>query len=127
MAQFKDLFAELRRDTGLSQKEFAELFHQSGSAISSYETGRNTPSYEMLIRYADYFDVTTDYLIGRVQHTLSPTVLFEKVVDDIEVRDIIRQLKSLPEDRRRALCLMIDDLQFSATIHEKTKPSTKGD
>ena len=44
MAQFKDLFTELRRDTGLSQEDFAALFHQSGSTISSYETGRNQPS-----------------------------------------------------------------------------------
>lgn len=39
MAQFKDLFTELRRDTGLSQEDFAALFHQSGSTISSYERG----------------------------------------------------------------------------------------
>ena len=62
MAQFKDLFTELRRDTGLSQEDFAALFHQSGSTISSYETGRNQPSFDMLIQYADYFNVTTDYL-----------------------------------------------------------------
>ena len=55
MAQFKDLFTELRRDTGLSQEDFAALFHQSGSTISSYETGRNQPSFDMLIQYAgDY-------------------------------------------------------------------------
>ena len=66
MAQFKDLFTELRRDTGLSQEDFAALFHQSGSTISSYETGRNQPSFDMLIQYADYFNVTTDYLLGRV-------------------------------------------------------------
>lgn len=65
MAQFKDLFTELRRDTGLSQEDFAALFHQSGSTISSYETGRNQPSFDMLIQYADYFNVTTDY--GRLE------------------------------------------------------------
>ena len=50
MAQFKDLFTELRRDTGLSQEDFAALFHQSGSTISSYETGRNQPSFDMCVR-----------------------------------------------------------------------------
>ena len=76
MAQFKDLFTELRRDTGLSQEDFAALFHQSGSTISSYETGRNQPSFDMLIQYADYFNVTTDYLLGRVpfaMNSLSPS------------------------------------------------------
>lgn len=74
MAQFKDLFTELRRDTGLSQEDFAALFHQSGSTISSYETGRNQPSFDMLIQYADYFNVTTDYLLGRVPFDMSPSV-----------------------------------------------------
>ena len=37
MAQFKDLFTELRRDTGLSQEDFAALFHQSGSTIAPIE------------------------------------------------------------------------------------------
>ena len=69
MAQFKDLFTELRRDTGLSQEDFAALFHQSGSTISSYETGRNQPSFDMLIQYADYFNVTTTF-------SVTPSLLF---------------------------------------------------
>ena len=79
MAQFKDLFTELRRDTGLSQEDFATLFHQSGSTISSYETGRNQPSFDMLIQYADYFNVTTDYLLGRVPFDMSPSVFTANV------------------------------------------------
>lgn len=76
MAQFKDLFTELRRDTGLSQEDFAALFHQSGSTISSYETGRNQPSFDMLIQYADYFNVTTDYTLKNNWPTLGIQIPF---------------------------------------------------
>lgn len=89
MAQFKDLFTELRRDTGLSQEDFAALFHQSGSTISSYETGRNQPSFDMLIQYADYFNVTTDYLLGRVPFDMSPSVFTDSFIDNVTIQDVI--------------------------------------
>ena len=103
MAQFKDLFTELRRDTGLSQEDFAALFHQSGSTISSYETGRNQPSFDMLIQYADYFNVTTDYLLGRVPFDMSPSVFTDSFIDNVTIQDVISILQKLPDNRRRAL------------------------
>lgn len=103
MAQFKDLFTELRRDTGLSQEDFAALFHQSGSTISSYETGRNQPIFDMLIQYADYFNVTTDYLLGRVPFDMSPSVFTDSFIDNVTIQDVISILQKLPDNRRRAL------------------------
>ena len=94
MAQFKDLFTELRRDTGLSQEDFAALFHQSGSTISSYETGRNQPSFDMLIQYADYFNVTTDYLLGRVPFDMSPSVFTDSFIDNVTIQDVMSDLKT---------------------------------
>ena len=88
MAQFKDIFTELRRDTGLSQENFAALFHQSGSTISSYETGRNQPSFDMLIQYADYFNVTTDYLLGRVPFDMSTSVFTDSFIDNVTIQDV---------------------------------------
>lgn len=107
MAQFKDLFTELRRDTGLSQEDFAALFHQSGSTISSYETGRNQPSFDMLIQYADYFNVTTDYLLGRVPFDMSPSVFTDSFIDNVTIQDVISILQKLPDNRRRALLVML--------------------
>lgn len=126
MVQFKDIFSELRKDTGLSQEKFAEMFHQSSSTISGYETGRNTPSYDLLIQYADYFKVTTDYLIGRTAYDMPPDVLLETLVDDATVRDIIELVRNLPVDRRRALLLLLKDLQFSFAVQEHTNHNIKG-
>ena len=126
MAHFKDLFAELRKDTGLSQEKFAEVFHQAGSTISSYETGRNTPSFDMLIQYADYFGVTTDYLIGRTPHNMSPAILTEKFVDNTSICEVLGLLKDLSTSRRRAILLVLRDLSFSSTIQEKANHNSKG-
>ena len=126
MAQFKDLFTELRRDTGLSQEDFAALFHQSGSTISSHETGRNQPSFDMLIQYADYFNVTTDYLLGRVPFDMSPSVFTDSFIDNVTIQDVISILQKLPDNRRRALLVLLGDIQLSSTIQEQAKKASKG-
>lgn len=55
----------LRREKGLYQKDLAEYLHLSVSAISNYENGTNDPDLQTLCRIADYYGVTTDYLLGR--------------------------------------------------------------
>lgn len=54
----------LRRSSHLKQDQLAEKIGVSTSAIGMYEQGRREPSYEVLIKIATYFGVTTDYLIG---------------------------------------------------------------
>ena len=54
----------LREQRGYNQKEFVEEMGLPYTTYNSYETGKRTPDIEMLIRFADYFTVTVDYLIG---------------------------------------------------------------
>ncbi|WP_195987039.1 helix-turn-helix transcriptional regulator [Clostridium sp. D53t1_180928_C8] len=56
---------ELREDAGLSQKELADKLNVARTTIASYETGKSSLSIEILIRYADFFNTTCDYLVGR--------------------------------------------------------------
>ena len=55
--------AALRRDAGWSQAELAQRLQVSPSAIGMYEQGRREPSAEMLVRLADAFSVSTDFLL----------------------------------------------------------------
>jgi transcriptional regulator with XRE-family HTH domain len=64
---FGDILKELRIDSGLTQDEFAEKFNISGTAISKYETGEREPNFDLLIKLADYFNVSVDYLLGRTR------------------------------------------------------------
>lgn len=54
----------LRLGMGLTQVQVAERLHISKAMISSYETGIRLPSYDVLIKFAKLFGVTTDYLLG---------------------------------------------------------------
>lgn len=56
---------ELRAEKGVSQKQLASDIHLAQNTIASYETCAIEPSLEVLVLLADYFDVSTDYLLGR--------------------------------------------------------------
>ena len=55
----------LRTENHLRQDQVARLMKKKKSSISMYETGMRQPSYTTLVRLADVFNVTTDYLLGR--------------------------------------------------------------
>lgn len=55
---------ELRTQMHKSLRDVASELNISYSSLSKYERGVQQPSYETLMKMADYFNVTTDYLIG---------------------------------------------------------------
>lgn len=74
MVSAKEAFAqrlkELLEDKDVSQARLAKAMETTPQAISSYVKGKTTPDYDMLCNIAEYFGVTTDYLLG-VSHVLS--------------------------------------------------------
>lgn len=55
--------AEQRKKLGLSQEELAKKLNISQKSISKYELGDRKPQYKVLVRMAEYFGVTVDYLL----------------------------------------------------------------
>ena len=56
---------DLRTDADMSQKQLSEILHISQRSYSHYETGSRSIPVEMLIRLANYYDISVDYLVGR--------------------------------------------------------------
>lgn len=56
---------ELREDNDLSQRYIANILGCTQSAYSKYEKGERNISYQALIKLADFYDVSLDYLMGR--------------------------------------------------------------
>lgn len=56
---------QLRKKEGLTLQQVADAFGVGNNTLSRYETGEREPSMQFLIKLADFFDVTVDYLIGR--------------------------------------------------------------
>ena len=56
---------DLREDHDLTQKQIAEILGMSQTGYSKYETGENDIPTAILIKLADFYHTTTDYLLGR--------------------------------------------------------------
>ena len=56
---------ELRKGVKLSQEKMGEVVGVKQSSLNRYENGTAEPSIAVLTRYADYFDVSLDYIFGR--------------------------------------------------------------
>lgn len=59
---------ELRTEKGISQLKLALDLSTNQNTISRYETGERECDYEMLIKIADYFNVSIDYLLERTNN-----------------------------------------------------------
>ena len=62
---FKDRLVSLRKENGLTQEEFAKKIGYTRTAVSAWEIGRNEPSNADTIKIANFFNVSTDYLLGK--------------------------------------------------------------
>lgn len=60
-----DRIKELREDHDLRQVDVAKMLEMSQTGYSKYETGENDIPTSVLLRLADYYEVTTDYILGR--------------------------------------------------------------
>ncbi|WP_429247450.1 helix-turn-helix domain-containing protein [Lactococcus lactis subsp. lactis] len=64
MSVFTEQLKTLRKINGITQKELAEKLKIKQNSYSDWENGKSEPNIEMLVRIADYFDVSLDYLMG---------------------------------------------------------------
>lgn len=65
---FSERAKQLRKEAGLSQTQLAQKLGITQRKLSYLESGQSEPDMETLCRMADFFDVTTDYLLGRTEY-----------------------------------------------------------
>ena len=86
---FPRIITFLRKERGLSQKQVAADLGISQALLSHYEKGIRECGLDFLVRAAEYFEVSCDYLLGRtVQRRLAAVT-----ADDIPESDEIRHIK----------------------------------
>ncbi len=82
MGNFQNIFKRLRISAGLTQVEMAGRLGISRSTIGMYETGAREPDFETLEKIADFFNVDTDYLLGRTDKiTILPETAGQNYLD----------------------------------------------
>ena len=92
-------FKILRKQKGLTQREFAKIFNISFQAVSYYEKGARQPDFETLIKFADYFGVSVDYLIGRTGASSAPFGTSASPLNEEEY-ELLKNFRLLNESSR---------------------------
>ncbi|UOQ47208.1 helix-turn-helix domain-containing protein [Gracilibacillus caseinilyticus] len=86
---------KLRQDKKLTMKQLGEKFSLAESTISGYENGNRKPDMDLVIKLADFFEVSVDYLYGREEKQLDHDNLFffdmEGLTEE-EINDIKRHI-----------------------------------
>ncbi|MCI8619061.1 MAG: helix-turn-helix transcriptional regulator [Oscillospiraceae bacterium] len=104
----------LRENKNISQKKLAEDLLIGQSTMSEYENGIKQPPLSVLIKIADYFGVSLDYLAGRTN--IKPTI--DLLQENLSVRPgktiAVDDLVHLGTDEKEAIRSLID-------IFKKTK------
>lgn len=105
IALFGDRLKILRNEKGMTQSDLAKLLDISPSTIGMYEQGRRDPDTKTLKFLAEYFDVSIDYLLGRVNvknpyeiETIAAHIDGDEFTED-ELKDI-EQFKQFVRMRR---------------------------
>ena len=110
-----------RRLNGLTQEGLAKKVGISRSALSHYEKDRREPDYETLDELADFFEVSTDFLLGRTDKQKETTNdELEKLLKDPQTNLMFNGWKEMSEEERKEAIRMINYIQFK-------KKEEKGD
>lgn len=82
---------ELREGMKMPQGKLAALLGVQQTAIFRYEVGQSFPPYQILMKYADFFDVSLDYIFGRTDKPQGKLYDFQPKVwkDNKQMQDFI--------------------------------------
>lgn len=101
--EFGKLLAKLRKERGILQKEVAAHLNVTVATISNYEKGVHLPDLNTLIMLADFFDVSTDYMLQRTDYRASINTLNHHLAADFTVGDLLNTVMELDAHNTQAL------------------------
>ena len=98
--RFARILQDLREDRDISRKDLALALNISVSTLGMYEQGRREPNIDMLIKMANFFDVSIDFLVGRSYKNENNEVL----VDALHLKN---QIDHLPQEYKNLIEFML--------------------
>lgn len=87
MANFGERLRFMRENKKMTQKDISKKFKLAESTISMYERGEREPSLDLVEQFADFFNVSIDYLSGRSDSPVEYTTSEKSFLDDLQLTD----------------------------------------
>ena len=115
----KNRIRELRKSMNLSQEALAAILCTSQQAVSRMENGAYDIPTDLLVKMADSFNVTTDYILGRtdIKRDLSSQLRMNHEMD--RYYDIILRYQRLSDINRKTFRVMLERLEQAQDEQEK--------
>lgn len=115
----KNRIRELRKSMNLSQEALAAILCTSQQAVSRMENGAYDIPTDLLVKMADSFNVTTDYILGRtdIKRDLSGQLRMNHEMD--RYYDIILRYQRLSDINRKTFRVMLERLEQAQDEQEK--------
>lgn len=95
MQEVAQRLKSLRESVSLSQAKIAALMGATQASVNRYENGQTTPPLKILLWYADFFDVSMDYIFSRTEqpegklYAHQPKVIEAITQDSKELRQFV--------------------------------------
>ena len=95
MQEIANRLKSLRESVNLSQAKLAALMGATQASVNRYENGQTTPPLKILLWYADFFDVSMDYIFARTEqpegrlYEHKPKVIEAITQDNKELRQFV--------------------------------------
>ena len=117
---------ELRLKNNMTQKELADFLGVTPKAVSFYELNQREPSGDILIKIAQKFGVSIDYLLGRTDITsLRPVVENKKIPKDLrkilEEEEVTLNGRMVSEEEKEQMLRVLEALYWDAKEKNKRK------
>ena len=109
---------EIRQSKGINQTQVAKNLNITQASYSHYENGRNQPTYELLIKLADFYKVSVDELLGhKMPYLIDKSLLSEKQLNLI---NLIQKLNDYQCDKVEAFIMGISlaEIERQQTIEK---------
>ena len=100
---------ELREEFGITQKKLSEILGVTRTAVAKWEANENGPNSDVLLKIADYFDVSLDYLLGRTDIKKAP-VESDKGDRSAMEQEFIELYHRLTPDQKKTVSALISAL-----------------
>lgn len=97
MSDFAKNLKKFRKQKNLSQTELSKMLNYGYTAIANYESGRNEPAFDNLIKLAEVLDVTIDELLG--------------VSLSAEEKQLISAFKKLDNEKKKTILNLLNTFQ----------------
>lgn len=109
----------LREREGITQEQLAQVLCTTQQIYSRYETAKADLPLHHLCTLTQYYNVSSDYILGNISHPKAPPELSERFIQHITVRDFICRVSSFSRKSKRRLIDYVNYLSYQEQLVKK--------